>query len=258
MNRPSDRRAQLPPGADAQLAVDVARVGAHRLDADVQRGRDLGVGAPALQQLQDVGLARGQRGRPGRLVAGLAGRGEHVHPARGEVDGVQHVARLGVLGQAGGGPEPDHLAALGRRRVVGQHHQPDVGEAGVQVAQLRRARQRREVEDRHVGLVHAQGGVHLLLGDVGRHQAQMRIAVDQRLQTTIDDVLELRDRDVDRLAGGDAQLRRVWVCGPLPQSSAYEGGGVLTPLCTPNPPKFTPKRGRKFPDRGAHCPALIF
>src|ERR1700727_1932141 len=47
--------------------------------------------------------------------------------------------------------------------------------------------------------------------DVCRHQAQVRIAVDQRLQPTVDNVLELRDSDVDRLTGGDAQLRRVWV-----------------------------------------------
>ena len=76
----SDRRAQLPPGADAELAVDVARVGADGLDPDVERGGDLGVGAAALQQLEHVGLAGGERRRAGGLGGRLSGRGSTCSP----------------------------------------------------------------------------------------------------------------------------------------------------------------------------------
>ena len=64
------RREQLAARADAELAVDVAGVRAHRLDADVQLGGDLGVRATLLQPGQDFGLARRQQARAGRRCRG--------------------------------------------------------------------------------------------------------------------------------------------------------------------------------------------
>ena len=75
-----------------------------------------------------------------------------MQAARGEVNRVQNVTGLGALGQAGRGAEPDHLAALGGRRVVREHQQPGPRNRRVQVTQLGGSRQRAEVEDRDVGL----------------------------------------------------------------------------------------------------------
>ena len=65
--------------------------------------------------------------------------------------------------------------------------------------------------------------------------AQVRVLVDQRLQAAVDDVLELGDGEGDRL-GGD-------VMGASESLSGYTG--TLTRSLTPDPPKFTPLRGRK-------------
>src|SRR3954451_6274972 len=54
---PAERR-ELAAAAHAELAVDVARVGADGLHAHVERQGDLGVRAPVLEQLEHVGLAR--------------------------------------------------------------------------------------------------------------------------------------------------------------------------------------------------------
>ena len=81
--------------------------------------RDLGVRAPVLKQLEHLGLARGQLGALELQPLGSAARGgrarQHVHPARREVDRVHDVARLGLLREAAGGAEREHLGALGRR-----------------------------------------------------------------------------------------------------------------------------------------------
>ena len=125
---------QIAPRGDAELAVDVARVGAHGLEADRQRLGDLRVGGAVLQQLEHVGLAGGEQvGALQRQAVRAASGGrrarQHVHAARGEVDRVDHVASLGLLGQARGGPEGEHLVALRRRGPVGQHHEAGLREA---------------------------------------------------------------------------------------------------------------------------------
>ena len=94
--RASSRRA------DAELAVDVACVGADGLDADVQLGGDLAVRAAALQQVEHGRFAPGVSSS-GPLAGGVATSpavlSQHLQAARGEMDRAQHVARLRLLRQ---------------------------------------------------------------------------------------------------------------------------------------------------------------
>lgn len=96
------------------------------------------------------------------------------------------VAGLGVLGQTGGRPEADHLSALGRRPVVGQHQQTRVRVGDLQIAQLGRTDQGAEVEDRHVRGMLGEGDGQPFVGYVGGHQPEAGILVHERLQSAAD------------------------------------------------------------------------
>ena len=152
---------ELPPRPDAELAVDVARVRAHGLDPDREAVRDLGVGGARLEQLEHLRLARGQQLRaadPRPVEPARRGRArQHVHAARGEVDRVDDVAPLGLLRQAGGGAEREHLAALGRARPVGQHDDARLGVRPVHLEHMAGRAERAEVQQHHVGVVALDG-----------------------------------------------------------------------------------------------------
>ena len=60
------RLGQFQARLHAELAIDVARVGADRLDTDVQRRGDLRVGAALLEHDNQLGLAWGQQVRSRR------------------------------------------------------------------------------------------------------------------------------------------------------------------------------------------------
>jgi hypothetical protein len=112
------------------------------------------------------------------------------------MDRVQDIARLRALAEARGGAEREHPAALGGRGAVGQHDQPRLRKAPVQITELGSARQRAEVEERDLGTVRGERLRELVVGDAGRDQPEV-VVDDQRLEASSDDVLELADRDGD-------------------------------------------------------------
>ena len=158
---------------------------------------------------------------------------------------MEEVPPVGVLGQAGRGPESDHLPALCGRGAVGQHHQPRRRESRRAGHGARRARKRAEVEDRHVRRVHRQGGRHLRLRDVAGHQPQVRVPPisDRRPRLT--------------MSSNCARATVIWVvatmvievvrsAGRAPAACRPATGEVyLTRCATPIPPKVHPFRGRK-------------
>ncbi len=106
-----------------QLAEDAARVRADGLDADLQRERDLRVGATFAQQHQHIALTAGEQ-RIENVTASLLAADRHeLQAARGEVDRVADVARLGVSREARAGAEGQQLSRLGSRRHVTEQHQ---------------------------------------------------------------------------------------------------------------------------------------
>ena len=108
------------------------------------------------------------------------------------MDGVDHVAALGLLGQAGGGSEGQHLVALGRGGPVGQHHQTGGGEALVQLEHLRGAGQGAEVEHRHLRVVALDRALERRWGDPVGQQLEVGILGHQLGQAERDEILELR------------------------------------------------------------------
>ncbi len=184
------------------LAVDVAPVGAHRLDRDVQREGDLGVRAPRAQVLEDVGLARREQLRPRGGERLLRAAGQDLQPARGEVDRREHVARLGLLRQAGGGAEREQLVGLGHGRPAGEDDDVGVGVRLVQALDLDRALQRAVVDEDHVGRVLGEHGVERLVLDVDRDQLDRVVLVEQRAQTARQEVLEAPQDEADAPAFG--------------------------------------------------------
>ena len=157
---------------------------------------DLSVGGPVLQELEHLGLAWGQQVGPLDADALHATRrrrrpGQHVHAARGEMDGADDVARLGLLGQAGGCPEGQHLVAVGRGGAVGQHHDARLGMLLVELEDIRRRAQRPEVDQRDRGLVLGDALGQFVHRNVGRHEVQVGVLRDERLETNRHQVLEL-------------------------------------------------------------------
>ena len=77
MRRPCRQRDESAPRGNPELAVDAAGVGAHRLDADVQRKGDLRVGATLPEEEQHLGLALGQQRVPEMRMASVVGAKRH-------------------------------------------------------------------------------------------------------------------------------------------------------------------------------------
>jgi hypothetical protein len=170
-------------------------VRAHRLDPDLEPLSDLGVRAAVLEQLQDVRLARGERGalhlEPVDTAASRGRARKHVHPARREVDRVDDVARLGVLRQAARGAKRQHLRALRRGRLVGEHHDARVGEGAVQPEQVVRAAQRAKVEQHHGWLLLADDRFEVRHRHVVSDQLEVRVILDHHCQADRNEVLEV-------------------------------------------------------------------
>lgn len=70
-----DEVDEVLPGVDAELLVDVADVGAHRVERHAELVGDVAGAAPACQKLEDVPLARCQQTGAGE---GRAARGEGI------------------------------------------------------------------------------------------------------------------------------------------------------------------------------------
>ncbi|MEJ7714949.1 MAG: hypothetical protein WKF40_04280 [Thermoleophilaceae bacterium] len=120
-----------------------------------------------------------------------------MHAAGGQVDGVHDVPALRLLGQAGGGPEGEHLVALGRRRAIGQYDQARLGEGLVELEYLGGAGQRAEVQDGDVRRVLMDGAFHRRRGNPVGQQLQVRVFGDQVGQTEGDEILELGEDHAD-------------------------------------------------------------
>ena len=73
----------------------------------------------------------------------------------------------------------------------------------MQLAKLGGARQRAEVDDRHVGLLRAEHAREPRVLDAVGDQLEARVLIDQRVESAGDDVLELGDRDSNGCAGHD-------------------------------------------------------
>ena len=153
------------------------------------------------------------------------------------------VAGLGVLGQAGGCPEADHLPAFGRGRVVGQHHQPGVRRDDLEIAEIGGTGQDAEVEDRHVRRMFGERDGQPLVRNVGGHQGQAGVPVHQRLQPAADNVLELGERQGDGVTGGGDGHVRQCLNGASPGITG-QGEKPFYPVhLTPGPPKYDPIQG---------------
>ena len=176
--------------------------------------------------------------RPGRRCRRRGGRArQHVHPARGQVDRVDHVAALGLLREAGRGPERQHLVALRRGGPVGEHHDARGREGLVQLEYLRRALERAEVEHRHVGRI----GLDRPFDPRGEHlvveNAQIRVLVDQVGEADRNQVFELCNDHADgsahsRHLRGDAGGRQITCPIPLrlPRRSLVRGEETERPV----------------------------
>jgi hypothetical protein len=79
---------------------------------------------------------------------------------------VDHVARLGLLRDAGRGAEGEHLVALRRGGPVGENDDPGLGERLVQLEDLRRRLQAPEVDERDRRAVALDGPLDRLVRDV--------------------------------------------------------------------------------------------
>ena len=133
---------------------------------------------------------------------------------------MQDVALLGVLGQAGGGAEGEHLAAP--RPPSDGWRAPPGASAGNSRCSSRSSAglvQRAEVDDRHVGAVIGQRAGELLVRDAAGDEPEVGVLVDQRPQAAGDDVLELGQGERDRLAVGDGHSGG--------GGQGYRGGRIL-------------------------------
>jgi hypothetical protein len=213
-----DERRQLAARAHAELAVDVATVRAHRLDAHVQRDRDLGVGAPVAQMLEHIGLARRQQVGPRRMRRPGGGHArQHVHPARGEVDRVEDVARLRVLRQAGSRSERQHLAAVDLRRPVGEHDESRLGMRGVDAVHFGGPAERAEVHDRDLRAGLGEGRFERVGLEARGDDLDVRVVVEECPQPAVHEILEPGQGNGDGRVGPHASLsaartgRRPWL-----------------------------------------------
>ena len=152
---------QLAARADAELAVDVARVGAHGLEADREARARSGRwwrrpgGSSSTSASRGVSSSAPWMPDP-RIPPAAAERGSTCIPREARWMALTMSRRLGLLRQAGGGAEREHLVALGRRRAVGEHHDARLGVRPVQLEHLPRRAERPEVEHHHVGPVAAR------------------------------------------------------------------------------------------------------
>ena len=144
----ADERA---PRGDAELAVDAASVGPHRLDPDLERERDLGVRAVLAQQEQHIALALRQHAAGGVRRA-ADGRARHqLQAAGGEVDRIAHVACLRPLVEADAGAEGQQLRRARRVDSPSPSSTRSVpGCSAGQVAHHREVDQLVGVDDQHV------------------------------------------------------------------------------------------------------------
>ena len=83
------RRGELAAGGDAELAVDVARVGTNRLDSDLQGEGYLSVRATLLEQRKHFRLPPGQQLPRDRGARTRRHARNHLKPPGGEVDRAQ-------------------------------------------------------------------------------------------------------------------------------------------------------------------------
>src|SRR5437764_426297 len=228
---PARRLRELAAGCDAKLAVDAARVAAHGLHSDLQGEGDLGVRATRLQQWKDFGLPLRQQFVTVHRRAGLGGHHSREHPqvAEGEVDGVQHVARLGVLAQTRACSEREQLRALGHRGAVGEQDELGRWVCARELTDLVEPRKRACIEDRYVGSVSLKDDGKPAVIDLGRDYPESGVALDQLAQTPGEQVLEAGESDCD---GG---LERHWLIA-LIGMKADKGEPRLTrvyPAATP-------------------------
>jgi hypothetical protein len=185
-------------------------VRAHGLDADRELVRDLAVRAAALKQLEHVRLTLGQDVRlphvEARLARGRRSRraGHHVHPARREVEGVDDVAALGLLGDARSRPERHELIALGGGRPVREHDDARVRRGLVQLVDERGRRQRAVVQQYHRRLQVQDDRFESLERHVVADELDVGILGDYLAQADRDEVLEGRRDDGD---GGGSHMR---------------------------------------------------
>ena len=120
------RRHQLAPRGDAELAVDVARVRTHRLDADVQLGGDLGVRAAPAAAAEAL-RPRGRSAAPAPRASRRPVARSQLQPARGEVDRVEHVARLGDFARQATAPKASICAHSTLDGPLGEQNQSRAG-----------------------------------------------------------------------------------------------------------------------------------
>src|SRR5437764_9882097 len=222
---------ELAAGCDAKLAVDAARVAAHGLHPDLQGEGDLGVRATRLQQWRDFGLPLRQQFLTVHRRTGLGGHHSREHPqvARGEVDGVQHVARLGVLAQTRACSEREQLRALGHRGAVGEQDELGRWMCARELADLVEPDQRACIEDRYVGGVRLKDDGKPAVIDLGSDYLEAGVALDQLAQAPGEQILEAGESD------GDGGLERHWLIAPI-GTKARKGEPHLTriyPAATP-------------------------
>ena len=101
----------------------------------------------------------------------------------------------GLLAEAGGRAEGEHLVALGGRRAVGEDEQARLGMRAVQAVHVGRRAQRAEVEDRDAsGAARARTCCESLDSMSLATQLEVVVLVDERAQPTADEVLEAARR----------------------------------------------------------------
>jgi hypothetical protein len=184
---------EIATGGDAELAVDVARVRADRLDAHPQGERDLRVRVTALQQGQHLDLTPGQQSARARQTGACTRRrpGDYLESPRCEMDRVDHIPRLGVPAEAGARSKRERLRALDRRGIVPEQEQscPRIG--ADELAHLSQLGQGADVDDRHVWTVSAQHDSDSPVLHIGSDNQETRIALDQLAQPPGEEIVEV-------------------------------------------------------------------
>src|SRR4051794_6600484 len=183
--------------ADAELAIQRARVLLDGVGGEKEVLADLAIGGALGNEMKDLALALGEAQRRRRLAAGR----EHGHPDPDHPHRLDHVGRVEVLGHEAGRARPtrglvgdlpgsrDQQNAGFRRGLA---HLPADVDAGLVAGE--------QVHERHVGTVPAGEGDRGITGSRAQAAVDPRLLAQQEAKPPVHDVVVVDHEDAERLA----------------------------------------------------------
>src|ERR1700733_7852318 len=159
------------------------------------------------------------------------------------MDRVDHITRLGVPAEAGARSKCERLRTLDRRGIAPEQDKSSPRIAGAELPDIGQLSQGAGVQDRHVWAMSAQHNSDPPVLDVGGDDRETRIALDQLVQSSGKQIVEVGDNYGD---WGMRQHERPGVGSACVFIGSRERKGErhLTPCSPATPPKITPSGGR--------------